>query len=190
MKMMRTKFDNIKVRKFELGLQERIDTGLVPSFYTFISIYASTVADLKSETDIRPELLTWLGMGYVRHKKKDLMIELEQRIRDRIKEQKANNGGSITNAEIGRIRIEESVKTMANIIGLFDEKYEKRQTIGLLIAPEDMKNLDAPPIITDLNSCEDELREMGVKIEEAGRVEEGSDYSDGEYTEEEVNEEE
>ena len=45
-----------------------------------------------------------------------------------------------------------------------------------------MEGLDAPPLITDLNACEDELRELGVEIEESkGTVAEGEDYQeDGE----------
>ena len=180
-----TKFDIAKLRKYELNLQDRIDTGLVPSFYSFMNIYASSIEDLRGDTDIRPELLTLLAMGYVRHKRDQLMRELDQRIRDRIKEVKETNGGSISNSEIGRIRIEESVKMMANIVALFDEKYERRQTIGLLISQKDMEELDAPPIVLDLNSCEDKLREMGVEIENArGVIEESSDYQESEYSSE------
>ena len=179
--MAGNKFDGMKVKKFELGLQERIDTGLTPSFYSFTSIYASTVATVESDTDSRPKLLSWLGMGYVRQKKEQLMVDQDKRIEERIEKAKANNGGSITNAEKGKIEIEESVKSMANIIGLFDEKYEKKQTIGLLISPKDMEELDAPPIITDLNSCERELREMGVEIVESkGIVAEGEDHQEDE----------
>ena len=169
----------MKVKKFELGLQERIDTGLMPSFYTFMSIYASTVASLEGETDMRPKLLSWLGMGYVRQKKKQLMTDQEEKIKSRIKEEKGLNDGVITNAQEGRIHIEEAVKSMAEIIGLFDEKYEKKQTIGLLISPKDMEELDVPPLITDLNACEDELRELGAEIiETKGTVAEGEDYQE------------
>lgn len=171
----------MKVKKFELGLQERIDTGLMPSFYAFTSIYASAVANLEGETDMRPKLLSWLGMGYVRHKKKQLMAAQEENIKKRVEEAKKNNGGRIDNAQEGKIHIEEAVKSVAEIIGLFDEKYEKRQTIGLMISPKDMDELDVPPLITDLNSCEDELRELGVEIEESkGIVAEGEDYQEGE----------
>lgn len=184
-----TKFDIAKLRKYELNLQDRIDTGLVPSFYSFMNIYASSIEDLRGDTDIRPELLTLLAMGYVRHKRDQLMRELDQQIRDRIKEAKETNGGSISNSEIGRIRIEESVKMMANIVALFDEKYERRQTIGLLISQKDMEELDAPPIVLDLNSCEDKLREMGVEIENArGVIEESSDYQESEYSNEDEEE--
>jgi len=183
--MTGTKFDGVQVKKFELGLQERIDTGLMPSFYSFMSIYASTIANLEGDTDMRPKLLSWLGMGYVRHKKKQLMTDQEKRIESRIKEIRDNNNGSITNAEKGRIEIQEAVKSMANIIGLFDEKYEKKQTIGLMISPKDMEELDAPPIITDLNSCEDELRDLGVEIVNSkGTVGEGEDYQEEEEEEE------
>ena len=185
-----TKFDIARLRKYELNLQERIDTGLVPSFYSFMNIYASAIEDLRGDTDLRPELLTLLAMGYVRHKRDQLMNELEQKIRDRIKEVKEMNDGSISNSEIGRIRIEESVKMMASIIAHFEEKYERRQTIGLLISPKDMEELDAPPIVLDLNSCEDKLREMGVAIENAkGVIEESSDYEESEEYSEDDEEE-
>jgi len=179
------KFDGMKVKKLELGLQERIDTGLMPSFYTFMSIYASAVANLEGDTDMRPKLLSWLGMGYVRQKKEQLMAEQEKKINDRVKDAKGENNGTITNAQEGKIHIEEAVKTMAEIVGLFDEKYEKRQTIGLLISPKDMEELDVPPLITDLNSYEDDLRKLGVEIVESkGTVAEGEDYQeDGEETE-------
>ena len=171
----------MKVKKFELGLQERIDTGLMPSFYSFMSIYASAIANLEGDTDMRPELLSWLGMGYVRQKKEELMTTQEKKIEERIKGIKDTNGGAITNAQEGKIHIEEAVKSMAEIVGLFDEKYEKKQTIGLLISPKDMEGLDVPPLITDLNSCEDELRELGVEIVESkGTVAEGEDYQEGE----------
>jgi len=177
--MAGNKLDGMKIQKFELGLQERIDTGLMPSFYTFMGIYASTVASLEGDTDIRPRLLSWLGMGYVRQKKEGLMTEQEDRIKNRVKNAESNNDGMITNEERGRIQIEESVKSMADIIGIFDEKYEKRQTIGLLVSPKDMSGLDAPPIITDLNACEDELREMGIEIVESkGIIAEGEDYQE------------
>lgn len=179
--MAGNKFDGMKVKRFELGLQERVDTGLMPSFYSFMSIYASTVATLEGDTDPRPKLLSWLGMGYVRQKKEQLMTDQEKEIEERIKEAKENNSGSITNAEKGKIEIQEAVKSMANIIGLFDEKYEKKQTIGLMISPKDMEGLDAPPLITDLNACEDELRELGVEIVESkGTVAEGEDYQEDE----------
>lgn len=171
------KFDGMKLRKFELGLQERIDTGLMPSFYSFMSIYASTIANLEGMTDMRPQLLSWLGMGYVRDKRNELMKSQNKVIEERINKIKENNSGSITNEEKGRIIIEESVKSMAEVIGIFDEKYEKKQTIGLMISPKDMEGLDAPPLITDLNSCEDELRELGVEIVETMRtIAEGEDY--------------
>lgn len=179
--MAGNKFDEMRVKKFELGLQERVDTGLMPSFYTFMSIYASAVANLEGDTDMRPKLLSWLGMGYVKQQKEQLMTEQEDRINTRIKEAGGNNGGSVTNTERGRIQIEESVKSMAEIIGIFDGKYEKKQTIGLLISPKDMEGLDVPPIITNLNACEDELREMGVEIVGSkGIVAEGEDYQEGE----------
>jgi len=181
--MAGNKFDGIKVKKFELGLQERIDTGLMPSFYSFMSIYASTVANLESDTDPRPRLLSWLGMGYVHHIKEKLMTEQEKKIEKRVNLIK-NNGGPITNAQKGKIEIEEAVKSMAEIVGIFDEKFEKRQTIGLMISPKDMEELDVPPIITDLNSCEDELRELGVEIVESKRmVAEGEDYVEEEEDE-------
>ena len=184
-----TKFDIARLRKYELNLQERIDTGLVPSFYSFMNIYASAIEDLRGDTDLRPELLTLLAMGYVRHKRDQLMNELEQKIRKRINDIKKENG-SISNSEIGRIRIEESVKMMASIIAHFEEKYERRQTIGLLISPKDMEELDAPPIVLDLNSCEDKLREMGVAIENAkGVIEESSDYEESEEYSEDDEEE-
>jgi len=182
--MVGNKFDEMKVKKFELGLQERIDTGLMPSFYTFMSIYASTLANLEGETDMRPELLSWLGMGYVRHKKEQLMKDQERKIKERIEKAKKENNGSITNMQEGKIHIEEAVKSMAEIVGLFDEKYEKKQTIGLMISPKDMEGLDAPPIITDLNSCEDELRDLGVEIVNSkGTVGEGEDYQEEEEEE-------
>jgi len=184
-----TKFDIARLRKYELNLQERIDTGLVPSFYSFMNIYASAIEDLRGDTDLRPELLTLLAMGYVRHKRDKLMNELEQKIRKRINDIKKENG-SISNSEIGRIRIEESVKMMASIIAHFEEKYERRQTIGLLISPKDMEELDVPPIVLDLNSCEDKLREMGVTIENAkGVIEESSDYEESEEYSEDDEEE-
>lgn len=180
-KMAGSKFDGMQVKKFELGLQERVDTGLMPSFYSFMSIYASTVATLEGDTDPRPKLLSWIGMGYVRQKKDQLMVDQEKKIEERIKETRDNNGGSVTNAEKGKIEIQEAVKSMANIVGLFDEKYEKKQTIGLLVSPKDMEEMDVPPIITDLNACEDELRELGVEIEESkGTVAEGKDYQEDE----------
>ena len=175
------KFDGTQVKKFELGLQERIDTGLMPSFYSFIAIYASAVANLEGDTDMRPMLLSWIGMGYVRHKKKKLMEDQEKKIKERVKEAKGSNDGTITNAQEGKIHIEEAVKTMAEIVGLFDEKYEKRQTIGLLVSPKDMEELDVPPLITDLNAHEDELRALGVEIVESkGTVAEGEDYQENE----------
>ena len=178
------KFDGMKVKKFELGLQERIDTGLMPSFYTFMSICASAVANLEGDTDMRPKLLSWLGMGYVRHKKEKLMENQEKKIAERVKAAKEVNGGTITNAQEGKIHIEEAVKSMAEIVGLFDEKYEKRQTIGLLVSPKDMEELDVPPLITDLNACEDKLRALGVEIvENKGTVAEGEDYQEDEETE-------
>lgn len=179
--MSGNKFDGIKVKKFELGLQERIDTGLQPSFYTFMSIYASAVANLEGDTDMRPKLLSWLGMGYVRHKKEQLMADQEKRIEERVKKIKDDNGGMIDNAQEGKVHQEEAVKSVAEIVGLFDEKYEKKQTIGLMISPKDMGELDVPPLITDLNECEEELRELGVEIVESkGTVAEGEDYQEGE----------
>lgn len=183
--MNENKFDGVKIRKFELGLQERIDTGLMPSFYSFMSIYASTIANLEGVTDMRPQLLSWLGMGYVRHKKDKIMKKQEEAIESKINAIKDSNGGSVTNEEKGRIIIQESVKSMAEVIGIFDEKYEKKQTIGLMISPKDMEGIDAPPLITDLNSCEDELREMGVEIVETKRtIAEGEDYYEGAEDEE------
>lgn len=179
--MAGNKFDGVKVKRFELGLQERIDTGLMPSFYSFMSIYAAAVANSEGDTDMRPKLLSWLGMGYVRHNKEQLMTEQEKKIEERVEKVKKDNGGMITNEQEGKIHIEEAVKSMAEIIGLFDEKYEKKQTIGLMISPKDMEGLDVPPLITDLNSCEGELREMGVEIVESkGTVAEGEDYQEGE----------
>lgn len=183
--MAGNKFDGMKVKKFELGLQERIDTGLMPSFYSFMSIYASALANLEGDTDMRPKLLSWLGMGYVRNKKERLMKEQEKKIEERVTKAKKDNSGTITNTQEGKIHIEEAVKSMAEIVGLFDEKYEKKQTIGLMISPKDMEELDVPPIITDLNSCEDELRELGVEIVNSkGTVDEGEDYQEDEDEEE------
>ena len=160
--MVESKFDHIK--KIELGLQERVDTGLMPSFYNFMGTYALTLGNLEGSTDMRPQLLTLLGMGYVRHKKKELMKTLDSAINTRIEVIKANNGGTVTNEERGRVTLEESVKMMADIIGIFDEKFEKKQCIGLMIPGEDMDEIDVPPMILDFNEHEDELLERGIKI--------------------------
>ena len=166
--MVESKFDHIK--KIDLGLQERVDTGLMPSFYNFMGTYALTLGNLEGSTDMRPQLLTLLAMGYVRHKKDELMVTLERDINTRIEIIKGNNGGTVTNEERGRVTLEESVKMMADIVGIFDEKYEQKQCIGLMIPGEDMEEIDVPPIILDFNSHKDELLKNGVKVKSGKKI--------------------
>jgi len=173
------------VKKFELGLQERIDTGLMPAFYNVVSIYASSLANLKGETDIAPTLISRFMTGFVRHRKIAMIADEEERVKSRIEETMESNGGTITNAERGQIRLEESVETATNTIALFDEQHEQRQCIGLLLSPKDMKGLRSPPAILDLNACEDKIKAMGIPVVESRKsVGDNEDVYDEEVDEE------
>ena len=158
------------VKKFELGLQERIDTGLMPAFYNVVNIYASSLANLKGETDIAPVLISRFMTGFVRHKKEVLIDDEEERVESRINKIKESNGGTISNAERGQIRLEESVETATQTIAIFDEQHEQRQCIGLILSPKDMKGLRSPPAILNLNKCESKIREMGIPIVESRKM--------------------
>lgn len=174
-----SKFDYIK--KIELGLQERVDTGLGPSFYAVINTVATTIGSLEGLTDMRPQLFALLAMGYVGHKRNELTKKLEDNISARINETKESNGGTVTNEERGRITLEESVKVIADIIEIFDKKSEQRQSVGLMIPSEDMDEIDVPPMILDFNSHEKELLTKGIKIKKRKGVvtiEDGIDNDD------------
>ena len=174
------------VKKFELGLQERIDTGLMPAFYNVVSIYASSLANLKGETDIAPTLISKFMTGFVRHRKEAMITDEKERVNARIEETTKSNGGSISNAERGQIRLEESVETATNTIALFDEQHEQRQCIGLLLSPKDMKGLRSPPAILNLNECENKIKEMGIPVIESMKaVGDNEDVYDEEVDEEE-----
>jgi len=161
--------DQIFVKKFDLGLQERIDTGLMPAFYNIVNIYGSSLANLKGETDIAPVLISRFMTGFVRGDKEWLIEDEEKRVEEREQRVRKKNGGAITNEERGRIRLEESVETATETISLFDEAHERRQAIGMLISPKDMKGLRSPPVIPNLNDCEAELIKRGVTIVQSER---------------------
>lgn len=174
------------VKKFELGLQERIDTGLMPAYYNVVNIFASSLANLRGETDIAPVLISRFMTGFVRHKKVALMQDEDERVASRIKEVKDNNGGTIDNNELGLIRLEESVETATLTMGIFDEQHEQRQCIGLLLSPKDMKGLRSPPAILNLNACEDKIKKMGISVVDSRKsIGDNEDMYDEEIDEEE-----
>lgn len=180
------------VKKFELDLQERVDTGQMPTCYNYHAMLGNALVNLNGPTDVSPFLISRLIIAFAGERERRKLIEDErERIDDKIKDQKEMNGGTISNEDIGAIKQEEAIETVARATNIIDERYEKRQCIGLLIAPEDMKGLRTPPVITDLNACEDKIKEMGIPVVQTNKpIEDNEDMYD-EYVdaEEEVEEE-
>ena len=170
------------VKKFELDLQERIDTGQMPTCYNYHNMLGTSLVNLNGPTDVSPILISRLIIAFAGERERKKLIKDEtKRIETRIKERKELNDDTISNEEIGLIKQEEAIETVARATNIIDERYEKRQTIGLLIAPEDMKGLRTPPVITDLNACEQKIKDMGIPVVQTNKILEDNEDMYDEY---------